>query len=147
MPDAIITVSSVPSNLVDILVHRYRYQVVEIPFPEALALRHGWATNGSILPYTYDISPPTPATNIRTVAVNMHLVAHAHTDPEAVKRLLELLYSPAVQTRLGAPLDEKQIDVPSGYPISAGLTAYLTRNDSILTPDEFHRLQSLLGLV
>ena len=41
MPDAILLVSSVPSYLVEILVRKHHYQVMEIPFPESLALRHG----------------------------------------------------------------------------------------------------------
>lgn len=147
MPDAILTVSSVPSYLVEILVRKHRYQVVEIPFPESLALRHGWAANGTILAYTYDLAPPVPEKDIRTVAVNMHLVAHAKADPAALARLLEVMYSPAVGNRLLKPIDEARMMVPSGYPISAGVTEYLRRNDSVLTLETWKKLQGVLGLL
>jgi TRAP-type uncharacterized transport system substrate-binding protein len=147
MPDAIITVSSVPSYLVEILVKKHRYQVMEIPFPESLALRHGWAANGTILAFTYDLAPAVPEKDIRTVAVNMHLVANSKTDPKAISKLLETMYSPSVSNRLLQPIDEKRILVPSGYPISAGLEEYLHRNDTFLTMDLWNKAQGIFGLV
>ena len=93
MPDAVVTISSVPSYLVEILVRKHHYQIVEIPFPEALALRHGWVANGQILEYTYNLNPPVPDRNIVTVAVNMHLVANAKAESkcrrEAPRRALQ----------------------------------------------------------
>jgi TRAP-type uncharacterized transport system substrate-binding protein len=147
MPDAILTVSSVPSYLVELLVERHGYQVAEIPIPESLALRFGWASNGQILAYTYDLTPPVPEKNIVTVAVNMHLVANPKVDPLAISKLLEVLYSPAVANVLRQPIDEKRIAVPSGYPLSAGLTTYLTRNDSLFTTENWNKLSNLFGLV
>lgn len=147
MPDAILTVSSVPSYMVEILVRKHQYQVMEIPFPESLALRHGWAANGTILAYTYDLAPPVPPRNIQTVAVNMHLVANAKADPAAVSRLLEVMYSPSVSNRLLQPLDERRMMVASGYPISAGMTHYLHRNDSLMTIALWSKLQGIFGLL
>jgi hypothetical protein len=121
--------------------------VVEIPFPESLALRHGWAANGQILAYTYHLAPPVPEKNLITVAVNMHLVANPKVDPAAISKLLEVLYSPSVSNVLRQPIDEKRIAVPSGYPISAGMTAYLTRNDSLFTTENWNKISSLFGLV
>jgi TRAP-type uncharacterized transport system substrate-binding protein len=147
LPDAILTISSVPSFLVEILVKKHHYQVVEIPFPESLALRHGWAANGQVLAYTYDLNPPVPEKNLVTVAVNMHLVAGPKVDPQAISKLLAVLYSPSVSNTLRQPLDEKRIMIPSGYPLSAGLTAYVSRNDSIFTLENWNKLSSAFGLV
>jgi TRAP-type uncharacterized transport system substrate-binding protein len=146
MPDAVITISSVPSYLVEILVKKHQYRVVEIPFPEALALRHGWVANGEILGYTYNLNPPVPDRNIVTVAVNMHLVANAHVDPVAIEKLLEVLYAPSFASHFKQPLDDKRIAIPSGYPFSAGLTRYLHRNDSLLTLDTWNKVQSSFAL-
>ncbi len=147
MPDALLIVSSVPSYLVEILVRKHHYQVVEIPFPESLALRHGWAANGTILAYTYDLDPVVPEKNIQTVAVNMHLLASARADPEAIDRMLEVLYSPAVGNRLVQRPDESRLLVPSGFPVSAGTTQYLRRNDTFLTAETAKKLQGLFGLL
>jgi TRAP-type uncharacterized transport system substrate-binding protein len=147
MPDAIITVSSVPSYLVEILVRKHHYQVMEIPFPESLALRHGWAANGVILPYTYDLAPPVPEKNTQTVAVNMHLVANSKANPAAVAKLLEVMYSPSVEHRLLQPVDEKRIMIPSGFPISEGLNEYLHRNDSVFTVEMWNKAQGVFGIL
>jgi TRAP-type uncharacterized transport system substrate-binding protein len=146
MPDAILLVSSVPSYLVEILVRKHKYEVGEIPFPESLALRHGWAGDGTILSYTYNLAPPVPAKNLETVAVNLHLVSHRGTPPEAISKLLEVLYSPAVSNRLLSPIDEKRLMVPSGFPMSEGVNIYLHRNDSFITLEMWGQLQGLFGL-
>jgi TRAP-type uncharacterized transport system substrate-binding protein len=147
MPDAIVTISSVPSYLVEILVKKHHYGLAEIPFPEALALRHGWVANGEILGYTYNLNPPVPDRNIVTVAVNMHLVANAHVDQAVVERLLEILYAPSFASHLRQTLDDKRITIPSGYPFSGGLTRYLHRNDSLLTLEMWNKIQSSFALV
>jgi TRAP-type uncharacterized transport system substrate-binding protein len=147
MPDAMFIISSVPSYLVEFLVRDRDYDVMEIPFPESLALRYGWAANSRILSYTYNLDPPVPAKTIQTVAVNVHLVANAKVDPQAISRLLEVLFSPSVANQIRQPLDQGKIAVPSGYPISRGLTAYLTRNDSIITLQTWNKLMGLFGIL
>ena len=131
----------------DRLVRADGYDVLEIPFPESLALRYGWAANGQILGYTYNLDPPVPAKTISTVSVNTHLVAHAGTDPAAISKLLEVVYSPAVAAKLRLPFDEKSISIPSGYPLSPGTGVYLARNDSILTLETWNKLTSSFGLL
>jgi TRAP-type uncharacterized transport system substrate-binding protein len=147
MPDSIITVSSVPSYLVETLVREQHYELIEIPFPESLALRHGWAGNGQILAYTYNPNPPVPPKTIQTVAVNMHLLANAKVDPAAITKVLEVLYGPSMASRLRQPPDESRIAISSGYPVSVGMTAYRNRNVSIITVERWHEVTSLFGLV
>lgn len=147
LPDGIFVVSAAPSYLVELLVRADGYDVLEIPFPESLALRYGWAANGQILGYTYNLDPPVPAKTISTVSVNTHLVAHAGTDPAAISKLLEVVYSPAVAAKLRQPFDEKSISIPSGYPLSPGTGVYLARNDSILTLETWNKLTSSFGLL
>jgi TRAP-type uncharacterized transport system substrate-binding protein len=147
MPDAIFVISSVPSYLAELLVRNRGYDVVEIPFPEALALRHGWAADGRILSYTYNLAPPVPAQTIQTVAVNLHLVANSRVNPAAIEKVLEVLYSPSVANTLRQPIDEAKIAVSSGYPISAGMTAYVNRNESVFTLETWNKLAGMFGLV
>jgi TRAP-type uncharacterized transport system substrate-binding protein len=147
LPDAVFTVSTAPSYLVEVLVREHQYQLMEIVFPQSLALREGWAGIGKLLAYTYSLTPPVPDHDISTVTVNMYLVANAKADPAAVERLLEVLYSPSISAAFRATIDDSTIVTPSGYPVSAGTELYRTRNDSILTPAMWSRLQGLFGLV
>lgn len=150
LPDAVFLLSSVPSYLAERLVQDHHYHVVEIPFPESLALRHGWASNGKILAYTYGqktTAPekaPNPEKDIVTVAVNMHLIANATVDPKAISELLEVLYSPSVHNVV--PVDGNLIAIPSGYPLSPGLTRYLARDEPLLTHELGEKLKSLCEL-
>ena len=146
MPAGIFTVSSVPSHLVEELVTERGYTVAAIPFPQSLALRFGWAGMGKILAYTYDIQPPAPSSDITTVSINMYLVANKNVDPDAIEKLLEVFFSPSVESQLGVQLEEKNITQPSGYPVSAGTTLFLKRNDSLLNPQTFSKLQGMFGL-
>ncbi|MFI5300126.1 MAG: TAXI family TRAP transporter solute-binding subunit [Polyangiales bacterium] len=146
MPDALFVVSSIPSYLVESLVNDHGYRLVEIPFPQSLALRYGWAGTGKILAYTYSVDPPVPERDIATVAINMYLVAGSKVDPEAVEKVLETLFTPSVQSRLHTTLDEKAIGTPSGYPISAATTLFLKRDESFLTLDMWNKATSLFGL-
>jgi TRAP-type uncharacterized transport system substrate-binding protein len=146
VPDAILISSSVPSYLVEELVHKHGYRLAEIPFPKALALRKGWAAGGEILAYTYQAEPvPVPEHDTVTVALNLHLVAHSQVDPKAISTLLEVLYSPSVANVV--PLDEARISIPSGYPLSAGLTRYLARNEPVFTRETGEKYRALLGLL
>lgn len=147
LPDAIFIISSVPSYLVERLVRENHYDIMEIPFPESLALRYGWAADARILSYAYNLNPPVPAKNLQTVAVNEHLVANSRVNPAAISKLLEVLYSPSVASQLRHPLDQGRIAVPSGYPISRGMTAYLARNDSLITLQTWNKLTGLFGLI
>ena len=148
MPDAIFTVSSVPSFLADTIVAEHGYDLLEIPFPQSLALRYGWAGNGKILAYTYGVTPAVPGRDVSTVTVSMYLIANARTDPEAVARLLETLFAPTVQNQLNMTLDEKDItSAASGYPVSAGTTQFLARNESAFTMETWNQLTGVFGLV
>jgi TRAP-type uncharacterized transport system substrate-binding protein len=147
LPDAAFVIASVPSPLVDGLVRAHRYVLVDPLVSEAFTLHNPWSTGGQIPFHTYDRNPAVPDHTIATVAVTTYLVAGSKVDPAAVSGLLEVLFGPSVASVLGRPLDEKRIAAPSGYPASAGLTAYLARNDSLLTQARWSRLAALLGLV
>jgi hypothetical protein len=141
-------VSAVPSYLVEILVTDHHYRALEIPFPQSLALRYGWAGNGKILAYTYDVIPAVPEKDISTVTVSMYLVANSKTDPEAISRVLETLFSPSVLSQLRITLTEKDIAATtSGYPVSEGTERFLTRMLSVFTMETWNKLTSIFGLV
>jgi TRAP-type uncharacterized transport system substrate-binding protein len=147
MPDAIFTVSTVPSYFVEALVNERGYKLLEIPFPQSLALRYGWAGNGKILAYTYRVDPPVPEKDISTVTINMYLVANSKVDPEAAEKVLETLFSPSTQSRLRVTLDEKAVSTPSGFPISPATGRFIKRNDSIFTLEMWNQASGIFGLI
>lgn len=147
LPDVVVSISFAPSFLADFMIKEKGYKVLEIPFPSSLAMRLGWVADGRILGYMYSVNPPVPATDIKTIGVNLHLVANQGVDQKGLARLLEVLYGPAVESRFRRHFDEKSITIPSGYPISAGTLAFLKRNESALSAKTLDGIKSAFGLL
>lgn len=147
MPDAIVLTSFAPSDIADYLVKKRGYELLEIPFPSSLALRLGWVTHSKINAYMYGVKPAIPSRDIQTIGVNLHLVANKDVDPFGTFRVLEALYSPAMEQRLHMKMDEKVISTPSGYPLSKGTTLYLERNNPLLSTGTLDRVKALFGLI
>ncbi|MBR9970617.1 TAXI family TRAP transporter solute-binding subunit [Magnetospirillum sulfuroxidans] len=146
LPDAVVNVSFQPSFLADFLVKERGYTVLELPFPGSLALRMGWVADATILGYTYGIDPPVPAQDIKTVGVNLHLLANAQVPPRAIQAVLEALYSPTVASRTHLSFDEANILLPSGYPISPGTLSFAARKDPLLSSELLEKLKAAAGL-
>jgi TRAP-type uncharacterized transport system substrate-binding protein len=147
LPDAVVNLSFLPAYLADFLIKERGYRLLEIPFPASLALREGWVADGRILGYTYSIAPPVPERDMRTVGVNLHLVANKAVEPKAVFKVLEALYGPKIESRLRMRFDERNIAAPSGYPLSDGTVAFLARNTPMLSAKVLDSLKSIFGLV
>ncbi|QTH41288.1 hypothetical protein J4772_27625 [Cohnella sp. LGH] len=148
LPDAIVNISYSPSFVADYFVKERDYKVLELPFPPSLALRYGWVGDGAkILAYTYNTIPPVPAKDIDAVGVNLQIVAHSQADPQAVSKLLEVMYSPTVINRINQKVEEKNITTAATYPISKGTIAFLKRNESFLSKDMVDLLANGLGLL
>lgn len=147
LPDAVVNLSFLPAYIADFLIKERGYRLLEIPFPASLALRAGWVADGKILAYTYNISPPVPERDVKTVGVNLHLVANSKVDAKAVFKVLEALYGPKVESRLRMRFDERNITVPSGYPLSDGTVAFLDRGKPLFSAKMLDALKSIFGLV
>ncbi len=147
LPDVIVIASFVPSFVVDDLVRRHQYRLLEIPFPESLAVRVGWVADAKILAYMYSVVPPVPSRDITTIGVNIHLLANKDVDAHVLYELLETLYSPAVETRSRLKNDESRLTIPSGFRLSAGTREFLARRDPLLSVKTYEKLKNTLGLV
>ncbi len=147
LPDAIVEVSYAPSVLVDYFVKKHDYRVLAMPFPAALAKRLGWIADVTLSEYTYSIVPPVPPKNIPLAGVNLHLVANRNVEPKAIVELLKTLYGPQIESRFGQGLEEDDILIPSGYPISEGTKLYLDSKTPIITPELTNKLRTMFELL
>jgi TRAP-type uncharacterized transport system substrate-binding protein len=147
LPDAIVITSFPPSDIAEALIRDRGYELLEIPFPASLSLRMGWVADSKILAYTYKVKPPVPARDIKTVGVNMHLVTHKDANPQAVFRVLESLYSPALETGMNIKLQESALTTASGYELSQGSKMFLARKNPLLSSATLDQLKALFGLV
>lgn len=147
LPDVIVVTSYIPSFVVDEMVKQQGYRMLEMPFPESLAVRVGWVADARVLGYMYGVVPPVPERDIKTIGVNIHLLANAAVDPQAIVKVLETLYSPSVESRTRLHNNEATLATPSGFPLSAGSRAFLSRNDPLLSAKAYEMLKNAAGLV
>jgi hypothetical protein len=159
LPDAILFLSPLPSLLARKLVATAGYRLIPLGFSEAYTLDRLNLDNAQseptvesvdrasivatlIPPDIYGTDPPVPETPCRTLGTRLLMVAHARTDPEAIARLLQVLYeSPFTGLMQPLPLREQ---VPQ-FEVHPGTELYLRRSQPFLTPEMMSQLGRLLG--
>lgn len=147
LPDVIVLISYAPSDVVDVMVKKHGYDLLEMPFPPSLAIRLGWVADAKILGYMYSIVPAVPPKDIQVIGVDLHLIANKNVDPRAVAAVIETLYGPRVANRFGQKIPESELLSPSGFPISTGTELYLSRKEPLLTEALIDKLKALFGLL
>jgi TRAP-type uncharacterized transport system substrate-binding protein len=146
LPEVIVITSFAPSDVADYIVKERGYRLLEIPFPASLSLRLGWVADSKILAYMYNVQPAVPATDIKTIGVNLHLVANKNANPRAVFKVLEKLFSPDLEVRLKIKMDESQIVSSASYPIAAGTKLFIDRKDPFFSNATLDKIKALFGL-
>jgi hypothetical protein len=155
LPDAVLFLAALPSQLARHLVTEFGYKLLPLPFAEAYGLDRlnppdaegvrvdrSVLTPGVIPAYTYGSDPAEPAKDCPTICVPLILVAQDDANPEAVSSLLETIYdSPLTNALRPPPLNEQT----NAFPRHAGTERYLHRNDPVLTPELGSKLLRLAG--
>jgi hypothetical protein len=155
LPDAVFTLSPLPSAGAQKWVRLAHYRLVSLPFSDAfIADREAVSNEGEaaisvanvipcqIPPFLYDMDPPVPAQPCQTLGVQMFLVAHRDTDPHAVMQLLEVIHAPPLVGLLKpAPLNQQGQE----FEHHAGFIQYLQRDRPVLTPQLLAHLGAILG--
>ncbi len=162
LPDAIFTVSSMPSPIADLLNERFGYKLVEIPFGEALSLeaflelgkpksqgvvdrRHIYST--TIPAYTYSFERMEPREPLRTIGTRLLFVANDRVAPEIVERLLDALYQSKFAHMQMPVLDATLLDLPPEYPMHLGAERYKMRSKPLIAGDAIDYVEKLLAII
>jgi hypothetical protein len=159
LPDEALYLAMAPSLLGRRLVGVAGYRMVPLPFVDAYALDRlnlhdpqaaadgevvdrSWIVAATVPPQLYGSDPPVPPEPCRTVGTWLMLVAQAPSDPEAVARLLEVIYeSPLTGLIQPPPLREQVLQ----FELHRGTGLYLRRHQPALTPELMSQLGRLLG--
>lgn len=147
LPDAIVSISYIPSYVADYFVKQHGYKLLDVPNSDALGLRHAWVEDSQILPCAYNVTPPVPEEEISTVGVNLEIIANSDVDPHAVSKFLEVLYNSSIENEIKQPLVEETGDSFSAYPLSTGTIAYIKRNEPLFSMEKVDNLKNLFGSV
>ncbi|GAC1471783.1 MAG: hypothetical protein NVSMB9_18310 [Isosphaeraceae bacterium] len=163
LPDAVFTVSALPSPVARHLITRHAYRLVPLRFGEAFALdsfasvsrlpetraHHDvdrvHVSQVEIPAYTYSVSPPVPPRPVPTFGTRLLLVAGAGIEAEAVARLLE---GGSMSGPGGPPLDPALIDLPPEFDWHDGTHTFRDRSKPLVFGDAIDFLEkgtSLFG--
>lgn len=147
MPDALFSLSPLPSPLGERLVQQYGYHLMELPFGAAMNLRKP-AIEDTVVPgHTYGADPAVPDKPLHTVGTRPVVITHAGVPTLAIRRLLAVLYESDFARRAGIPpLNDSLILRSAEYPNHAGTIAYLHRHDPWVNKDFIDNIMSLRGL-
>lgn len=147
LPDAVFTVSALPSPLARQLITKRQYKLVSLPFGEAFSLEafgedsslgssgsDGAEGNDEIAKYriypteipafTYGIEPPAPAGSLATLGTRLLLVANVSVPTRAVRSVLEAVFSSEFAHNYRPSLDPSLLDLPPEYPWHPGTEEY-----------------------
>ena len=148
MPDAIFSLSPLPSPLGEKLVRQFGYQLLELPMGEALSLRKPCFEDILIPADTYGASPAVPQKQIHSIGVRGVLIAHRGVPSIAVERLLEVFYESDFACRANIKkLDPALLQRSGDYPAHRGTIAYMHRADPWPFQKLLTKLQGFIGSV
>jgi TRAP-type uncharacterized transport system substrate-binding protein len=155
IPDAVIFLAPLPSQLAKRLVSVAGYQLVPIPFADAFCVERlatpmtdgiqiDRAVLGTVVipPYTYGGNPPVPAQPCSTLAAPLLVIAQADANPEMVYRVLETVFESPLKNILHPPPLSEQA---AAFPWHIGSERYQKRQDPWLDPDTKAKIGSAIG--
>jgi TRAP-type uncharacterized transport system substrate-binding protein len=146
MPDAVFSLSPLPSPMGEKLVRQYGYQLMELPMGEALALRKTSFEDAVIPADTYGAAPAAPARPLHTVGVRGMLIAHRDVSALAVERLLEVLFQSDFSRRANLKkMDPALIQRGSDLRFHLGARAYMHRADPWGLKELMPKVQGFIG--
>ena len=148
-PDAIATVSPLPSELVSALISAQGYRLLPLHFGAGLHL-HRPALHPTEIPTgSYGLHPePEPARPLPTLGPRLLLVARCDLDDRAVHALLEGVHAPAFTAALGqAPIPESAYRRLPEHPVHPAALAWMGRDDPAWTGEDVETLENLRSLL
>jgi TRAP-type uncharacterized transport system substrate-binding protein len=170
LPDAVFSVSTLPSRVARVLVAERGYDLVPLPFGQAFRLsaltdpglaRLAMQDPGvrgaeavlrehidaaTIPAYTYGVEPGVPERPLATLGARLLLVGRADLEPRSVERLLDALFESRFASVVTPPLTPDLLRVPPEIPRHAGTTAYLQRNQPLFTGDVLDQAEKWISI-
>jgi len=161
LPEAVFTVSTLPSPIADALVEKHGFRLIPLAFGDAFAIeatselgksvplgaidkQHVFTT--SIPPFTYSLNRNEPSTTLTTLGTRLLLVANKDVPGESVKQLLDFLFRSNLVKVARPALDASLLDLPSEYPMHVGAESFRQRNKPIIAGDAIDYLEKVLAI-
>lgn len=161
LPDAIFHLATMPSAIAQRLVRDSDYEIVALPFAEALRLQAildgGKAgaqatvdlrlvSDAVIPPFLYQTKPAVPAAPLPTLGARLLLIANSRAAPATVERVLDAAFDTHFARILHPPLDRSLLAATPRLSLHAGSAAYLARSEPAITGEMVSDLNNSLGI-
>jgi TRAP-type uncharacterized transport system substrate-binding protein len=161
LPDAVFTVSTLPSPLADALIDRHGFQLVPLPFGDAIAqqsfLELGTNRNAesickrnvysTIIPaWTYSVQKKVPSSSLASLGTRLLLVGHERVPAELIQRFLDRLYRSELIQIERPVLDASLLELATEFPMHAGSEQYRQRSKPIIAGDVIDYMEKLLAI-
>lgn len=158
LPDAVFTVSSLPSPVAQDLIDDRGYRLIALPFADSFRLH--WFESGldstvnrrrttaaDIPAFAYSVDPPRPFEKLESFGTRLELVTHAHLPVAVVDTLCQAVYESDFSTASGQSIDASLIRSESTFPLHPGAQAYLDRLQPVSTGRVIEVTEQLVGII
>ena len=163
LPDVVFSVSTLPSPLARLLVHKHQYQLMPLTYREAFTLgsfdsqdistiKSGridrrYVYDTTIPAFAYEIEPGVPPETIHTLGTRVLLIARKGIAVTTIRRLLDVVYNSPFSHVLQPPLDAKLLDLPPELPWHDGTLDYVRRNSPLIADDLIDQIEKELSIL
>lgn len=144
LPDAVFVVSPLPSHFAEFMITQRGYELIPLPFGQAMSVRDRSLQDVVIPAYMYSVARAVPPEPVHTVAPWLSLIAHRNVPDEAVIRLLETIFDGdfALHAELQG-LDADEVVRRREFPLHPGTSTYLNRNQPLITGEFIEGVENL----
>ncbi len=153
LPDAIFTISSLPSTFAKEMIERHGYELVELPFSDAFALDafdfSGLVQAQTTTPFdkqfdqsrvfpmtipafTYSVRQQQPPKPLATIGTRLLLVANKHVPGAVVERLLTVVFDSAITKNARPPVDRDVMNNAPEFPWHAGAKNFIAHHQPLI---------------
>ncbi len=162
LPDAVLHLATLPSEVAVHLIRDLDYALVALPFADAFRLN---ALIGSDAPtdrngaerrlvvdvvipaFTYQAEPAVPPTALHTVGTRLLLIANDAVSADTVQQVLEAVFSAQVAHVAYPPLDRGLLSLAPHLPRHEGTLQFLRRGQPYITQDTVDTLSSSFSVI
>ncbi len=166
LPDAVFTVSSLPSPVARDLVREHGYRLVPLRFSQAFSLDglgesaaaaeldlagenrvvKAHIQETTIPAFAYSVTPPVPESPVPTLGTRLLLVAHADVPPAAVAEVVATVYRSSFAGLSRPALTEDLLDEPPDVPWHAGTIRFRDSKKPLIAADLFQTLEGVVAI-
>ncbi len=160
LPDMVFTVSSLPSPVAKHLIHNHGYRPLELNVSNAYRLdwtAQNWDENRQVIrrkvvaanipAFSYQINPPVPKDDVKTIGTRLQLVANKDVSTFSVEKMIEVVYTSSFATTSEPPLAIDLLRTSAEFDLHTGAAEYLEKKTPVITEKLVEVTEQVLAIL